>query len=54
MESIKVGWIGTGVMGLHQAMHLQNKTGVKDMLVYNRTEAKADALVKNGARFVSP
>ena len=52
-KSIKVGWIGTGVMGKSMAGHLM-KHGYKDMYVYNRTAAKADELVKNGAKFMSP
>lgn len=43
----KVGWIGTGVMGRSMSMHLL-KAG-HEIHVYNRTKAKADDLVKEGA-----
>ena len=47
-----IGWIGTGVMGVQQARHLIEK-GYK-LSVYNRTESKADSLLKIGASFKSP
>ena len=48
MEStdIKVGWIGTGVMGGPMCGHLMDKLGYKT-LVYNRTKSKADTLVNS-------
>lgn len=52
VEQIKIGWIGTGVMGLHMAGHLMAKGGYQ-LSVYNRTESKADELVKKGATFKS-
>jgi 3-hydroxyisobutyrate dehydrogenase len=52
VEMIKVGWIGTGVMGKHQAMHLIN-AGYK-LSVYNRTASKAQDLIERGALFKSP
>jgi len=42
-----VGFIGTGVMGRSMAQHILDK-GYK-LLVYNRTKASTDDLVKNGA-----
>jgi len=44
---MKIGWIGTGVMGASMAGHLQ-KAG-HDLLVFTRTREKADALIENGA-----
>lgn len=44
---MKLGWIGTGVMGLQMAGHLQ-KEG-HELFVYNRTRSKADTLVEKGA-----
>lgn len=46
---MKVGWIGTGVMGKSMAMHLINKG--HSLVVFNRTASKADDLVKAGAVF---
>ena len=46
---MKIAWIGTGVMGASMAGHLQNAG--HELTVYNRTKAKADALVANGARW---
>jgi 3-hydroxyisobutyrate dehydrogenase len=43
----RVGWIGTGVMGLSMCNHLLNK-GYKVKL-YNRTRAKAQPLLDSGA-----
>lgn len=43
----KIGWIGTGVMGASMCMHLL-KAG-HAAFVYNRTKAKADGLVAEGA-----
>ncbi|MEU1275652.1 NAD(P)-dependent oxidoreductase [Streptomyces sp. NPDC005799] len=49
-EKPTVGWIGTGRMGAQLVRRLL-KTGY-DVTVYNRTEAKAQPLVEQGARFV--
>jgi 3-hydroxyisobutyrate dehydrogenase len=49
---VKIGWIGTGVMGRHMANHLMNHG--RQLLVYNRTPEKADPLVLIGAKFLSP
>jgi len=44
---MKIGWIGTGVMGRPMAGHLQDAG--HELYVYNRTKAKADSLVEDGA-----
>lgn len=44
---MKLGFIGTGVMGKAMASHLQ-KAG-HELFVYNRTKSKTDELVANGA-----
>ena len=51
MAALKVGWIGTGVMGKSMVEHLMN-AGYK-LAVFNRTPAKAQALVERGAEFLS-
>ena len=43
-KNIKVGWIGTGVMGRYMAGHIMAKGNLK-ISVYNRTASKADPLV---------
>lgn len=43
----KIGWIGTGVMGISMASHLiENGYAVN---VFNRTKSKAEKLIKQGA-----
>ena len=44
---MKIGFIGTGVMGAAMAGHLQ--AAGYALYVYNRTQSKADALVTGGA-----
>lgn len=44
---MKIGWIGTGVMGVSMAQHLADNG--HSLRVYNRTRSKAEPLVKNGA-----
>ena len=44
--SLRIGWIGTGVMGHSMASHLQ-KAGYP-LTVYNRTKSKAAALLEEG------
>ncbi|MCC9165978.1 NAD(P)-dependent oxidoreductase [Pontibacter harenae] len=44
---MKVGFIGLGIMGSRMAANLQ-KAG-HDLVVYNRTQSKADELVEQGA-----
>lgn len=45
---MKIGWIGTGVMGFSMAGHIQD--GGHDLYLYNRTKEKAEGLVKKGGR----
>ena len=47
---MKIGWIGTGVMGAAMAGHLQNAG--HELFVYNRTREKTDDLVAKGAHWV--
>lgn len=51
----KVAWIGLGVMGFPLAGHLETRGG-HDVVVFNRTRAKADAWVAQfgGARASTP
>jgi len=49
MAQQKIGWIGTGVMGASMCGHIL-KAGYT-VAVHNRTKAKADDLVKNGAQW---
>ena len=51
-KALKIGWIGTGVMGKSMAGHLM-KHGYT-LEVFNRTASKADDLVKEGATFSTP
>ena len=44
---MKIGWIGTGVMGQSMAGHLQ--AAGHELYVFNRTKSKADLLVEKGA-----
>ena len=44
---MRLGWIGTGVMGLQMAGHLQRKGN--ELFVYNRTKEKANPLIEKGA-----
>ncbi|PEB39002.1 NAD(P)-dependent oxidoreductase [Bacillus pseudomycoides] len=48
-KNLVVGFIGTGVMGKSMAMHTLNAG--HSVLVYNRTPAKAEKLIKQGAIF---
>ncbi|MEO0508598.1 MAG: NAD(P)-dependent oxidoreductase [Verrucomicrobiota bacterium] len=47
-KTTKIGFVGTGVMGAPMAAHLMT-AGYK-LFVFNRTEAKAEALVNEGAK----
>lgn len=49
---MKVGWIGTGVMGLSMCKHLLNAN--YSLSVYTRTAAKAQPLLELGATWLSP
>ena len=44
---MKIGWIGTGVMGISMAGHLQ--AAGHSLFVYNRTRQKAAPLLERGA-----
>ena len=46
-KETRIGWIGTGVMGLSMCRHIMNQG--YPCTVYTRTKAKADALVAQGA-----
>jgi len=46
---MKIGWIGTGVMGLSMASHLQ-KAG-HEISVFNRTKSRAEPLLQKGAHW---
>jgi len=46
---MKIGWIGTGVMGAAMAGHLQ-KAG-HELFVFNRTRQRADSLLEKGAHW---
>jgi len=48
---MKIGWIGTGVMGSSMAGHVQD--GGHDLYLYNRTREKAEGLVKRGGNWCS-
>jgi 3-hydroxyisobutyrate dehydrogenase len=45
--ALKIGWIGTGVMGGPMAGHLLDRG--HDVSVYNRTRSRTEALVEAGA-----
>jgi 3-hydroxyisobutyrate dehydrogenase len=47
MENKKVGWIGTGVMGLSMCGHMLNAG--YPVHVYTRTKKRADTLLESGA-----
>jgi 3-hydroxyisobutyrate dehydrogenase len=49
MNSLRIGWIGTGVMGRAMCSHLMD-AGHR-LFVYNRTRAKADDLLARGAQW---
>lgn len=46
---MKIGWIGTGVMGTSMAGHVQ--AGGNDLFVFNRTREKAQSLLDKGAQW---
>ncbi len=48
---MKIGWVGTGVMGAAMAGHLQ-KAG-HELFVYNRTREKAEGLIAAGAHWAA-
>jgi 3-hydroxyisobutyrate dehydrogenase len=49
---MKVGWIGTGVMGLSMCKHLLNAQ--YSLSIYTRTAEKAKPLLELGAEWLSP
>lgn len=50
-EQLRVGWIGTGVMGAPMAGHLL--AAGFPLTVFNRTKSKTDALVAKGAAWAA-
>ena len=48
---MKIGFIGMGIMGSRMAANLQKKG--YELVVYNRTKQKAEALIANGALWAS-
>jgi len=50
-DSTKIGWIGTGVMGVSMCMHIM-ENGFSTT-VYNRTRNKAEPLIEKGAVWAS-
>jgi 3-hydroxyisobutyrate dehydrogenase len=48
-EPVRIGWIGTGVMGASMAGHLLDK-GFR-LTVYNRTRSKSEPLLARGAQW---
>jgi 3-hydroxyisobutyrate dehydrogenase len=46
---MKIGWIGTGIMGGQMAGHLQ--AAGHDLYIFNRTRGKAESLLNNGAHW---
>jgi 3-hydroxyisobutyrate dehydrogenase len=49
-KNARIGWIGAGRMGFEMARRLAK--GGCDIAVWNRTQAKAEPLAKDGARIV--
>ncbi|MSQ70432.1 MAG: NAD(P)-dependent oxidoreductase [Betaproteobacteria bacterium] len=50
-NKLKIGWIGAGRMGYEMAQRLAK--GGCDIIVWNRTRAKAEPLAKHGARIAT-
>jgi 3-hydroxyisobutyrate dehydrogenase len=48
-KETKIGWIGTGVMGISMVNHLIDNG--YSATVYNRTKSKAQAAIKKGAKW---
>ena len=46
---MKIGWIGTGIMGSSMAGHLQGSG--HELYVFSRTRQKADSILKRGGRW---
>lgn len=51
-EKPVIGWIGTGVMGKSMCGHLL-KAGYT-LNIFTRTKAKAEELLKEGAKWMKP
>lgn len=51
MQSKKIGFVGTGVMGASIVKHLLNEG--HDVTIYTRTKSKADELIALGAKWAS-
>ena len=49
MKELKLGWIGTGVMGSAMCGHLMDAG--HDLFIFNRTKSKAEELVSKGAHW---
>lgn len=47
--ALRVGWIGTGVMGKSMAGHLM--THGYQLAIYTRTKSKAEELMSKGAQW---
>jgi len=45
-KAMKIGWIGTGVMGASMAGHIRDAG--HDLFLYNRTPEKAEGLIERG------
>eukprot|EP01156_Anaeramoeba_ignava_P010993 Anaeramoba_ignava/a481557_179.p1 GENE.a481557_179~~a481557_179.p1 ORF type:complete len:332 (+),score=83.89 a481557_179:132-1127(+) len=48
-KTTRIGWCGTGVMGLPMCEHLMDG-GFKNCVVYNRTHSRTEPLLKKGAK----
>lgn len=51
-KPIKIGWIGTGVMGAHMCRHLLSKG--HQLQIFTRTQSKAQSLLDLGATWKEP
>jgi len=51
-KNIKIGWLGTGVMGKSMIGHLLNNG--YQVSIYTRTKAKAEELIERGAVWQEP
>lgn len=50
-DRTKIGWVGTGVMGVSMCRHIMEKGF--SVTVYNRTRGKAEPLIEKGAVWAS-
>ena len=51
-SALKIGWIGTGVMGKSMCGHIMNNG--YNLSIYTRTPSKAEDLLAKGATWLSP